>query len=220
MKLTVRDTVTYVSGSTGKKNSLRLAVANELRFGGARVENIVFLVLQDESLYIGPIKYQIKGILGLPVIRALGRVTMSAEGVLRMQTGEPAETAEPNLFFEELTPLMEARHASRELQMFLDTGNNATFLYPSSRAALSVDERSHLKKKREQMGGAGGTTKRTAEVIPSLTFEILGKTIELKAISLFSKQPRGENGHRDGVFGADVLAGGFTLDFRSMELHL
>jgi predicted aspartyl protease len=220
MKLAVRDTATYVSGSTGKKNPLRLAVANDLRFGEVHVGNVVFLVLKDEALYIAPIKTQITGILGLPIIRALGYLAMSPQGLLRIQPAGPVQSDEPNLFFEELTPMLEAAHGDRQLQMFLDTGNNTTFLYPSSRQALSASERSHLKKKREQMGGAGGITKRTTEVIPSLKFDILSREIDLKALSLVSKQPVGELGHRDGVFGADVLARGFTLDFRAMQFRL
>jgi hypothetical protein len=57
-------------------------------------------------------------------------------------------------------------------------------------------------------------------MIPSLTFDILGRQIELKALSLVSKQPSRGMGHRDGVFGADVLARGFTLDFRAMQFRL
>lgn len=220
MRLAVRDTTTYVSGSTGKKNHLRLAVANDLRFGGVRLGNVVFLVLKDEALYVAPVKYQISGILGLPVIRALGCITMSKEGRFQIQTGGSTEEGEPNLFFDELTPMVAARHSRRELQMFLDTGNNTTFLYPSSRRALSASESTHLTKKNEQMGGAGGTTKRRSEVIPALRFEILGEEVGLKSISLLSKQPRRKSSHRDGVFGADVLEGGFTLDFRSMQFRV
>jgi predicted aspartyl protease len=100
MRLAVRDTTMYVSGSTGKKTPLRLAVANDLRFGRARLGSVVFLVLKDEALYLAPVKYQISGILGLPVIRALGCVTMSNEGWFQIQTGGPTEEGEPNLFFQ------------------------------------------------------------------------------------------------------------------------
>ena len=116
--------------------------------------------------------------------------------------------------------MVAARHSRRELQMFLDTGNNTAFLYPSSRRALTVGESTHLAKKSEQMGGAGGTTKRRAEAIPALGFEILGKEVELKTISLVSKQPAGKAGHRDGVFGADLVDSGFTLDFWSMQVRV
>jgi predicted aspartyl protease len=220
MKLVVRETTTYVSGSTGKKNPLRLAIVNNLRFGGSRFDNVVFLVLENQSLFVAPIKQQINGILGLPVIRALGWVAMSPEGLMRIGAATAAKPGDPNLFFQELTPMMTAAHSGHELQMFLDSGNNTTFLYPSSRQALSTLERSHLTKKKEQMGGAGGSTKRSAEMIPSLTFDILGRQIELKALSLVSKQPSRGMGHRDGVFGADVLARGFTLDFRAMQFRL
>ncbi len=144
---------------------------------------------------------------------------MSPGGLLRIEKGETDQQGDPNLFFQELTPLMAARHGGRDLQMFLDTGNNTTFLYPSARQILSQGETANLRKKREQMGGAGGTTKRSSEIIPALRFEIFGKEVELKDLSLISKQPSGESGYRDGVFGADVLENGFTLDFRSMTFR-
>src|SRR5947209_2934609 len=59
-----------------------------------------------QALYITPLK--ITGILGLPVIRALGCITMSAEGRFQIQTEEPAEEGEPNLCFDELTPMVAA----------------------------------------------------------------------------------------------------------------
>jgi hypothetical protein len=158
--------------------------------------------------------------LGLPVIRALGSLTMSGEGSIKIGTQETAAKSETNLFFDELTPMVEARHNGQDLQLFLDSGNNATFLYPSFRHALTAEESAHRKKKRDQQGGVGGTVERTSEVIPALRFEILGRDIELKAVSLLRKQPVGGAGRRDGVFGADLLAGGFTLDFQSMQFRL
>jgi hypothetical protein len=56
--LFTRDTATYVKGSTQKKSSLRLAGARDLRMGNARLSNVVFLVLSDQSLYIAPVKYK------------------------------------------------------------------------------------------------------------------------------------------------------------------
>jgi hypothetical protein len=81
MGLTAREAATRVKGSTGAKSPLRVAVAKDFKFGGAKLSNVVFLVLPDRSLFIGPLKYQITGILGLPVIRALGRTGISAKGV-------------------------------------------------------------------------------------------------------------------------------------------
>jgi predicted aspartyl protease len=218
--LSIRETATYVRGSTGKKNPLRLAVAGDLRFGTAHLSNVVFLVLADEALYVGPLKYRISGILGLPVIRALGRVRMSAKGLLRIETNTPVAKVESNLFFDELSSIVQTRHADHRLQMFLDTGANTTFLYPSFRDALGKEEIARLKRKREKTAGAGGMVKRTTDVLPTLRLDFSGRAIDLTKVSLLPTQPEGTAGYRDGVLGMDALAGGFTLDFRTMQLLL
>jgi hypothetical protein len=220
MGLSIRDASVYVKGSTDKKNSLRLAVAPELRFGSARLTNILFLVLSDEALYISPLKYQIRGILGLPVLRALGTVGISAEGTVRIETKAAGEPREPNVFFDGLSPIVETRHAGRRLAMLLDTGANKSTAYPSLRAALTRDELSGLKMKQDTSGGAGGIAQRTINLIPALGLEILDRAAELTNLALLLKQPTGDESYRDGVLGMDALVGGFMLDFRSMQFRL
>lgn len=220
MGLAIRESRTYVKGSTGKKNSLRLAVARDLRLGGADVSNVVFLVLPDQSLYIGPMKYGIRGILGIPAIRALGRVEMSAEGKVRIEAESGDATGVANMFFADQDPMVVARHSDHLMQMFLDTGANATSAYPSFRSALSKDELGGLKRKKESTGGAGGTVTQTISVIPELRLEMPGRQLDLRNLSLLPKQLEGDKRFRDGVLGVDALTGGFTLDFRRMQFKV
>ena len=218
MGLAVRETSAYVKGSTGKKNRMRLAVAGDLLFGSAHLSNVVFLVLSDDSLHVAPLKVQIAGILGLPVLRALRSVGVSAAGEVRIGAG--AGTGEPNMFFDELDPMVEAWHAGHRLEMFLDTGANRSQMYHSFRQALTKDEIGSLRKKQSTRGGAGGVVKETTEVAPTLRLEILGRTVDIANVDLRLKQPGGKQHYRDGVIGMDGLARGFTLDFRSMQLRL
>lgn len=220
MGLTIRKTGTYVRGSTRAKNDLRIAVAHDLRFGNAQFSNVVFLVLKDEALYLGPLKYQIRGILGLPVIRALDRIEVTAKGTVHVGAAAPVPSGDPDLFFDELSLEVEARHDNHPVQLFLDTGANETAVYPSFRSALSEYELHALKKKRESSAGAGGEITREAEVVPTLHLNVLGRTDEIAKVSLISKQPKGSAGLRDGVLGMDGLTSDFTLDFRSMQLTL
>ena len=214
------ETGTYVNGSTGKKNPLRFAVAHDLLLGNAHLHNVIFLVLSDQALYIGPLKYQIRGILGLPVLRALGCVRMSAKGELRIETKAAGEAGQPNLFLDGWELIAEVRHGDQRLQMFFDTGSNASFVYPSFRESLTKDEITRLERKQDKIGGAGGTVSPMTEVAPTLGLEILGRSVELKGISLLLAQPTGDKSYRDGVLGMDALHDGFTLDFRNMQLRL
>ncbi len=220
MGLTIRETGAYVRGSTGAKNPLRVAVAHNLRFGTAQFSNVVFLVLKDEALKIEPFNYQIRGILGLPVILGLGRVEISAKGEIRIEAQRPAGQGEPNLFFDELSVLLEVRHNSRPVQLMLDTGANETVLYPSFRAILSREETANLATKREKSAGAGGIIERKTNIIPILRLDLLRQADELQKVSLLSKQPKGNAGLRDGVLGMDGLSNSFAVDFRSMQLEL
>jgi hypothetical protein len=220
MGLALRETNTYVKGSTGKKNPLRMAIADDLRFGNAHLRNVVFLVLSDKALYVGPLKYQIKGVLGIPVLRALGRVAISAKGAVRIEAKGASADGEPNLFLDGWDLIVDVRHGDRRLEMDLDTAANETSLNPSSRDAFKPDEIASLKSKRDKTAGAGGTMTRKTQVLPTLRLDILGRAEELTKVTVLGQQPTGDKSYRDGTLGMDALISGFTLDFRAMQLRL
>lgn len=220
MGLALRQTSAYVKGSAGTKNPLRVAIAGDLRFQNAHLRNVILLVLSDKSLYVGPLKYQIRGILGLPVIRALGCVAISAKGTVHIETKCAAGHGEPNLFLDGWDLIVEVRHGNGRLEMDLDTGANTTSLNPSFRNALMPDEIASLKSERDRIAGAGGIVSRKTEVMSTLRLEIFGRTEELTKVSLVNQQPAGDKGYRDGTLGMDALTSGFTLDFRAMQLRV
>ena len=220
MGLSIRETTAYVNGSTEKRNTLKLAVASEVRLGAADIHNVVFLVLADRALYIAPLHYQITGILGIPALRALNRVEISNAGILRLDPPQTLPQGPANLFFDDASPIVEVDHDQHHLQMFLDTGANDTVLYPSFREALGRQEKLRLQTKREKVAGAGGVIQRKTEVVPWLRIEVLEKAIDLKKLSLLSASPIGNGRYRDGVIGMDALKGGFRLDFDAMRLEV
>ena len=217
MGLTVGESKAWVSGSTGKHNALRLTVAKDLVFAGAHVHNVVCLVLSDESLHIGPLHYQITGILGLPVLRALGRVGVTREGGIRI--GGQEAPGEPNLFYDDLSMIAEIGHNGHRLQMFVDTGANESVLLPGFRDALASNELARIHRKTEKTAGAGEVTKRRVEVLPLLQLEFPGQTVELKKVSLLGETPEGVK-YREGTIGMDALWDGFLFDFRTMRLDV
>jgi predicted aspartyl protease len=220
MGLSIRETTAYVNGSTEKRNTLKLAVASDVRLEAAHIHNVVFLVLADRALYIAPLHYQITGILGIPALRALNRVEISNAGIIRVHPHQPLPQGAANLFFDDASPIVEVEHDQHHLQMFLDTGANDTVLYPSFREALGRQERLRLRTKREKVAGAGGVIQRKTEVVAMLRIEVLGKAIDLKNLSLLSTPPIGNGRYRDGVIGMDALRSGFLLDFDAMRLEV
>jgi len=218
MGLAVRDSAAYVTGSTGKRNSLRVAVAADLQCGAANIHNVIFLVIADSSLYIPPVHVQITGILGLPALRAFGRVAVARDGSVHIHPHDSTPAGAPNLFLDGESPIVEIAHGGHRLQMFLDTGANATTLFPAFRAAMTAEERSTLKTRKERVGGAGGVLQRKVTTVPLLQIEISGTAVNLKKLSLLPEMPQGDARYRDGVIGMDALWSGFLLDFDSMRL--
>ena len=214
MGLAIRNVHGYAQGYTHARNSTRLAVAGELRLGSARLHNVVFLVLADQALFLSPLKYQIHGILGLPVMRSLGRVELSAQGALTLDSDAKPPQVPSNLFFDGLNPIVQVVHSGHNLQMMLDTGASVTSLYPSIRDALAQWERYQLTSTRaEGFAGAGGAEQREADLVPTIQLEVLGRAVYLQRISLLRKAPAANAGLRDGILGIDALAGGFRQRF-------
>jgi predicted aspartyl protease len=114
--LKTRETAAYVRGSTGARNAMRLAVAPEIRVGSARLTSVVFLVLPDEALFVAPIRQQIHGILGVPVLSALGRMSVSADGELRIGAA-PAASAGATIRFDGWSPIVEVAHGGHPLRL-------------------------------------------------------------------------------------------------------
>jgi len=207
--LQVRESPAFIRGSTGAKNSLRVAVAPELRVGRARLANVVFLVLPDQALYIAAVKYQIRGILGMPVLYAFGKFSLGANGTVRINAERTTVTS--NVALDGWSPIVEVTHNDRRLRLLLDTGANVTTLYPSARLALAEAELASLTEKKDQSGGAGETVSRTTEAIPTLNLRIGGSAVGLHNVTLLRSAPPGDD--RDGVLGMDLLRNGFTVDF-------
>jgi hypothetical protein len=114
----------------------------------------------------------------------------------------------------------EARDSAHRLQMWLDTGSNATNLYPLFRSLLTAVESERLGRKENHTGGVGGVVTQLVELAPMVRLEVLDRRVDVKDVTIYPKAPSKGAGNRDGVIGMDALAGGFTLDFRSMQFRL
>jgi tetratricopeptide (TPR) repeat protein len=206
------------SGHTGNEVPIRLAVAMELRIGAAHLRNIVFAVVPDSALNFGP-DGRLTGIVGLPAIRALGSIAISANGAVRIHSESTRPRGEPNVFFDGLTPIAEVHHAGRAMPMTLDTGGTTTYLYSAFREALTAEERAKLSQQNRRFGGVNGSIKTKIELVPQLELELPGKTVALRRVALRSDINHTPS-YSDGLLGIDALKGGFSIDFNTMRLEL
>jgi hypothetical protein len=92
-----------VGSATDRRVTADLAVADRLTLGRAEYHHVVFLVL-DDSLLTFPDGFQIRGLVGFPVIEQLGEVQVARDGEIVVPAPAPARAAR-NLAFEGLTPL-------------------------------------------------------------------------------------------------------------------
>ncbi len=213
--LSIQEGLIYANGSTGKRNPVRTAVARDLELGSARFRNVAFVVIPDKEFPRGAPH----GFVGLPVLRGLERVSISAKVGLQFQPHAPIPSGEPNLFFEQLTPIVELKHRGRSLQMAVDSGANQTTLYSSFHTAFSAAEASSIRKKKVGSTGLGETITQMAETIPRLTIQLPGREAILTNVPFRDHRPA-DLQFEDGVIGLDVLSAGFAIDFRSMQLVL
>jgi hypothetical protein len=204
--------VSATGGHTGKQVPGRIAVATDVRIGHAHLHNVVFLVVEDQALRQG--LQRIRGILGLPEMRALGCVGISAGGAVRLQD-DCARPGDPNLFFDGLTPIVEVEHSDSKVRLAFDTGSQSTYFYSSFRDTLTAEQIRGLTTKQTVFAGLGGRRRMETDIITNVQLDLDDVVVPLKNAVL-----RREPSSTDGLLGMDVLGLGFVVDFRSMRVSL
>lgn len=228
--LKLSDGSTHVRGITGAESKLNLAIIPELRIGSAgraqagrrqaTVRNVAVLVLDDENLYIPPVKYQIHGIIGAPVLMALERITFFADDRFGVRQPVPDANAESNMMMDELTPLVEASTYSsgQPLLFSFDTGANRSAFY-----ARYYNERrpefARAKRTKRQYGGAGGVKVSDAYRLEDVPMEICGGRLTLPVVDVNTEPTKKIEPEFYGNLGQDILKPfrSLTIDFTAMR---
>lgn len=211
-----------VGTATGANASARLAIAPELKLGAATVRNVVFLVLPDSSLAFPQIGYAIRGIVGHPVIAALGEITLTRDGHLRAAARPTvaASSAEANLCIDGLDNLVRGRIGGQTLLFGLDTGARNSQLFPPyyrrNRAAVDSGRAATI-----QLGGAAGLRTLNVRYVGPVTVTIGGAAATLPQVAVATETSGQRSDYADGDIGQDVIAqfAEMTLDYRAMQLR-
>lgn len=217
LRLRIRKTDLALGTSTGSEVTADLAVAAVVRIGNVELEHVVFLVVPDAMLTFGP-DFRIPGIIGFPVIDALGEVQYVGSGVLRVPGDVPAREPQ-NLALDYLTPLIEIEAAGRPAMCDFDTGANRTSLhlpfYRRYRPWVEAEGQADT----IRTAGAGGERRIPAFVIPDLRVALGDTATTLHDVAVYTESVASTGEHpRDCRLGLDALAGfaGYLLNFRSM----
>lgn len=211
------------AGLTGIKNPLHVAILPTLQIGGATLQNVVIMVLEDSSLRIGLGKeaYQINGIIGYPVFQALGSISFLHDGEFVAEPAARSAASGAPLFMKGLTPIVMCTIEGRQLPFSFDTGASGTDLYV--RYYREFNHESHdWKKGTEKDGGAGGVIKRKVFFQPEVKLGVGDKTVMLKKVSIYTTGTGTDTDQLYGNLGQDVPANfdSFTLDFNNMSFRL
>ena len=214
--------VAHTSGGvTGIENELHVALLPSLSLGGVSAHNVVLLVLDDASLTIpngNGGSYRIAGIIGFPVLRALGRITFHHDGTLDATVDGGSASAGSPLELHMLNPVVEAKVEGEPLPFTLDTGASGTNLSVRFFDRFQAEEPT-WKKVQTKNFGAGGETTSQSYLVPSLALEVGGRTVALHNLAV---TPAAQHADIDTLFGnvgEDLFQSvqSFTFDFTNMR---
>jgi len=210
-------------GLTGIENVLQIALLPTLELGGATLHNVVVMILEDSSLNIsfGKDRYQINGIVGYPVFRALGRITFTHDGEFRAGEKDQLLGHGAKMFMKGLTPIVQCEVQGAMLPFSFDTGASGTDLLLRYAQKFRAEAKT-WKKAKSKSAGAGGVVKRKVYIQPEVKLGIGDKVVILKEITIYRSSTGTDTEELYGNLGQDVVADfqSFTLDFSAMTFHL
>ncbi|MEP6731807.1 MAG: aspartyl protease family protein [bacterium] len=206
-----------VEAATGIQVRSALGEIPRLSLGSVTVEHVVVLVMRDADLSFPEANYAIHGIIGYPVLAAMGRMTVSRDLWLRSGVqAAPIPLAARNVAVDGLAPLVEVGFAHRLSAWTLDTGAQATIAYPRFLARHGEAVRAAGVLETEGLGSAGGGTKVSGYHMRDVQL-MLGKgTITVPQMTVLRVGPTTSARRVFGNLGLDAFAGAtrVTIDLR------
>jgi hypothetical protein len=204
---------------TGEKIDAQVAVASEVQIGNMTVRNALFLVMQDDDFYIPEIKFQIQGVIGFPILEAMGEVTITRNGEFFIP-GSPRTQGDQNLALTGFKPLIEGAYRGRRLTFVLDTGATKSDLWPPFFKVFENDIRRGSELQTEKFRGAGSRREVRAYIADNLTLTIAGREVRFRRIPVFMEYTTENSRSFFGNLGQDVVRqfDRMTINFQSMSV--
>lgn len=191
-----------VDAATGLKVKSDLAVADTLRLGQILLKNVVFLVFDDKDLSFPSIDYDIKGIIGFPVIRALNEIQLTK--VTLFVPHKPNEYKLNNLVYDEFMPIAQVNHNGDVLRFNFDTGASATSLYSKFYRKYKVAIDANHTKTKFNSGGAGGHTSFEGYLLNDIRLSVGNSESVLNNLQLYPEKI-GVTDNLHGNLGQDFI---------------
>lgn len=210
-----------VGSSTDIRNRADLAVADSLVIGGTRLDHVVFLVFDDRLLTFPGMT--IRGIVGFPVIEALGEVGIRADGSIALRGAATARSAQ-NLALDGHTPLTVIRWRGERSLCRLDTGATQTDFYQPFYRRYQRWIDSAGTPDTTTSGGVGGLRQHSVIRVKGVTIEVgdTGHSFPEIAVMTTSIVRAEADNFLDCNLGHDVFDAfsEYGFDFREMRFFL
>jgi predicted aspartyl protease len=219
--LKVGDETHVLVGASGLPTTFRTAVAKDVIVGGTRFHDVSFGVIAPHDVGL-PADAE-GGIVGMPILLALGRIRWVRDGSVAVGGASPPARVEPNLVFDRHRLLLAVDVLGKRVMTTLDTGASTTDLNANFADAFrDVVDRSG-RKGTASITGAGGTSTFESVELPELAFAIGLSRVSLRPASVTLQRIRIIGGDCCvGNVGHDLLAQtpAFSIDFSTMTLRL
>ncbi len=210
-----------VAGFTGMMVESDIAVASEITLGNHVFRNVIFLVVEDETLTFPQFDYSIEGIIGFPVLEAAKEIHIKTkENVIEIPE-KVNDYSLNNLAMDGFTPLVQVKYKEDQLLCTFDTGaDNTTFYSTFTKKYSSEFNRSIYEEKELNQMGAGGAKAVKGFEVPSFSFGIGGQEVTITDVRLFVEEISSAPETRYANIGQDVVNqfDKMILNFETMTL--
>jgi len=217
MGIRVLESSSDIGNSTGSKVKTKVGIADSLRIGNLLVENVVFLVMPDESLSFPEFNYFIHGIIGFPVMYQMKEIAISRDSIT--VSSRPTKRSLHNLFFDELSPIVRFEANGDTVLFKMDTGANTSEFskqyFNTNKDKIIENATIKVVKRR----GAGGIIENKVYELKNVHLKIGGQELTIPNIDVLTEELAFDK-EFDGNLGQDVLShfNKLILNFEDMYL--
>jgi hypothetical protein len=193
-----------VDAITGIKIKARTGVCPELKMGDLVVRNVVFLVFPDSALSFAGGKYTISGIIGFPVIASMNEVRINKAGYIDIPVKSTVMPVH-NFGLDGLTPVVNLDYKGTMLPFTFDTGAQVTQLNRSFYDLYKPEIQGQGVASEIKMGGAGGANSLKGYNLPTVSFKLYDKIINLANIHVKISTLVSKDNYYFGNLGQDAF---------------
>lgn len=127
-----------VQSLTGQECKVQVGIAPELKLGDLKIKNTILLIYPDAAFTFGKGAYVINGIIGFPIVKELGTITIEKDKLTFSKNLEP-DSNEKNLFVYQLRAIVMLTYKDKTLPFNFDSGAKRSLFNKSFYETFKTD---------------------------------------------------------------------------------